>query len=136
MAERGRGCCGDRGGGRREDPLDDQGLHQRDLRDVKNDDLRRGVRALRRRIARLEASRDGDFNSIVHCEDDDINDNPSVRAGGERRFPHRVADPWPDFRVRLEIPEFNVAPRHQRPTILKKGRGPCLNCYGTSCILA
>ncbi|KAL3636815.1 hypothetical protein CASFOL_019114 [Castilleja foliolosa] len=106
MAERGRGYCGGRGGGRREDPLDDEGQHQRDLRDVKNDDLRREVRALRRRIARLEASRDRDFNFVVHYEDDDKNDNPFARAGGERRFRHRVADPGRDFGVRLEIPEF------------------------------
>ncbi|KAL3616522.1 Protein disulfide isomerase-like [Castilleja foliolosa] len=106
MTERGRGYCGGRGGGRREDPLDDEGLHQRDLRDVKNDDLRREVRALRRRIARLEASRDGDFNFVVHYEDDDKNDNPFARAGGERRFQHRVADPGRDFGVQLEIPEF------------------------------
>ncbi|KAL3628180.1 hypothetical protein CASFOL_027226 [Castilleja foliolosa] len=84
MAERGRGCRGGRGGGRREDPLDDEGLHQRDLRDVKNDDLRRKVRALRRRIARLEASRDSNF--VVHYEDVDKNDNPFARAGGERHF--------------------------------------------------
>ncbi|KAL3636816.1 Thioredoxin-like domain [Castilleja foliolosa] len=106
MVERGRGYCGGRGGGRREDPLDDEGQHQRDLRDVKNDDLRREVRALRRRIARLEASRDRDFNFVVHYEDDDKNDNPFARAGGERRFRHRVADPGRDFGVRLEIPEF------------------------------
>ncbi|KAL3625882.1 hypothetical protein CASFOL_030411 [Castilleja foliolosa] len=106
MAERGRGYCGGRGGGRREDPLDDEGLHQRDLRDVKNGDLRREVRALRRRIARLEASRDGDFNFVLHYEDDDKNDNPFARAGGERRFRHRVADLGQDFGVRLEIPEF------------------------------
>ncbi|KAL3628181.1 hypothetical protein CASFOL_027227 [Castilleja foliolosa] len=107
MAERGRGYCGGRGGGRHEDPLDDEGIHQRDLRDVKNDDLRREVRALRRRIARLEASRDGDFNSFVHYEDDDKNDNPFACAGGERRtFRHRVADPGQAFGVRLEIPEF------------------------------
>ncbi|KAL3638113.1 hypothetical protein CASFOL_017983 [Castilleja foliolosa] len=106
MAERGRGYCGGRGGGRREDPLDDEGLHQRDLRDVKNDDLRREVRALRRCIARLEASRDGDFNCVVHYEDDDKNDNPIACAGGERRFRHRVADPGRDFGVQLEIPEF------------------------------
>ncbi|KAL3621848.1 hypothetical protein CASFOL_034334 [Castilleja foliolosa] len=105
-AKRGRGYCGGHGGGRREDPLDDEGLHQRDLRDVKNDDLRREVRALRRRIARLEASRDGDFNFVVHYEDDDKNDNPFARAGGERRFRHRVADPGQDSGVQLEIPEF------------------------------
>ncbi|KAL3651287.1 hypothetical protein CASFOL_004289 [Castilleja foliolosa] len=89
MAERGRGYCGGRGGGRREDPLHDEGLHQRDLRDVKNDDLRHG-----------------DFNSVVHYEDDDKNDNPFARARGERRFRHHVADPGRDFRMRLEIPKF------------------------------
>ncbi|KAL3635889.1 hypothetical protein CASFOL_020436 [Castilleja foliolosa] len=111
MAERGRGYCGGRGGRRREDPLDDEGQHQRDLRDVKNDDLRREVRALRRRIARLEASRDKDFNFVVHYEDDDKNDNPFARAGGERRFRHRVADPGRDFGVQLEIPEFTEGRR-------------------------
>ncbi|KAL3617572.1 hypothetical protein CASFOL_037893 [Castilleja foliolosa] len=106
MAERERGYCGGRGGGRREDPLDDEGLHQQDLRDVKNGDLRREVRVLRRRIARLEASGDRDFNFVVPYEDDDKYDNPFARAGGERRFRHRVADPAWDFGVQLEIPEF------------------------------
>ncbi|KAL3626837.1 hypothetical protein CASFOL_029316 [Castilleja foliolosa] len=104
ITKRRLGHCGGRGGGQIEDPLDDENRYQQVLQDVKNNELRREVRALRRCVARLETLKNGDSHFVDH--DDDEIDNPFARAGGERHFRHRVADPGRDFGVRLEIPEF------------------------------
>ncbi|KAL3631735.1 hypothetical protein CASFOL_024719 [Castilleja foliolosa] len=99
------GHCGGRGGGQIEDPLDDENRYQQVLHDVKNNELRREVRALRRCVARLETLKNGDSHFVDH--DDAEIDNPFARAGGERRFPRRGAELLRSFGARLKIPEFN-----------------------------
>ncbi|KAL3618888.1 hypothetical protein CASFOL_037116 [Castilleja foliolosa] len=106
ITKRRLGHCGGRGGGQIEDPLDDENGYQQVLQDVKNNELRREVRALRRCVARLETFKNGDSHFVDH--DDDEIDNPFARAGGERRFPRRGAELLRSFGARLEIPEFNV----------------------------
>ncbi|KAL3624655.1 hypothetical protein CASFOL_031323 [Castilleja foliolosa] len=108
MAKRGsrRGRRGGRGGGRGDDPLNDEGYRQRNLRDVENDDVRREIRVLRRRLAQFDVPGDGDSESVPTEEEEDV-DNPFTMMGGEREIRHRATDPLRNFGVRLDIPDFS-----------------------------
>ncbi|KAL3643441.1 hypothetical protein CASFOL_014256 [Castilleja foliolosa] len=88
--------------------------YQQVLREAKNDELRHEVWALRRRIARLETSTDGDSHLVDHSEDGDKFGNPFSRAGGEQRFRRRGAELLRSFGANLKIPDLTNRVQLQR----------------------